>query len=53
MRPTRDVLARRHFVPHEVLKDDADLVARLQGRVFAKINSIQQDLAFRSDRKTG
>ena len=45
--PHSDVFRCRHFVPHEVLEDDADLVAKTLNRVFAQINAVEQDLAFR------
>ena len=41
-----DVFARRHFVAHEVLKDDADLGVQVGQVVLAQIDAIEQDLAF-------
>src|ERR1039458_4399380 len=42
----RYVLASRHFVFHEVLKDDSDLGVQIVQVVFTKINSVQQNLPF-------
>ena len=47
MLPDRNVLAGRHLVAHEVLEDDADLSVEGFQVVFAKVDSIQQDLPFR------
>jgi hypothetical protein len=41
-----DVFARRHFVAHEVLKDDSDLRMQIGQIVFAEVDAIEQNLTF-------
>ena len=41
-----DVFARRHFVAHEVLKDDSDLGMQVGEIVLPQVHSIQQNPAF-------
>ncbi len=41
-----DVFARGHLVAHEVLKDDSDLGVKIGEVVFAKVDAVEQDLAF-------
>ncbi len=40
-----DVFAGRHFVAHEVLKDDADLAVQILDAVVAQVHAVQQDPA--------
>ena len=42
-----DVISCGHFIPHKVLKDDADFVTKVFHVVFPQIDAIDQDLAFR------
>src|SRR5689334_19032479 len=41
-----DVFARGHLIAHEVLKYDADFAIEIVQVVFAKVDSIEQDLSF-------
>ena len=44
--PDRDVFSRCHFIPHEILENDADFPVQILKAVFPKIHSIQQNLSF-------
>src|SRR5215469_10888517 len=41
-----NVVARRHFVSHEILKDHADLVMQILDGIIPQIDPIEQDLTF-------
>jgi hypothetical protein len=40
-----DIFTGRHFVAHEILKNDADLSVKVGNVVFAQIDSVQQNLS--------
>ena len=48
-----NVLACRHFVSHEILKNNADLPVEIVEVVFSKVDSIQQHLTFERVVKPG
>ena len=43
MRPDGDVLPRRHFVAHEILKDYADFAMQVLDAVLAQVDAIEQN----------
>ena len=51
MRPTAMFSRGRHFIAHEILKDNANLAVEVFQVVFAKIDAIEQHLPFEWDRK--
>src|SRR5579864_7966303 len=44
--PYCDVFPSRHFISHEVLKDDANLAIEIFEAVLAQVHTIKQDLSF-------
>src|SRR5580700_8355641 len=49
----RNILTRRHLVPHEVLKNNADFPVEVLEVVLSKIDTIQQHLPFDGIVKAG
>ena len=44
--PHRNVLVSGHFIAHEILKNNSNLMAQIFNRILTKIYSVQQHLTF-------